>query len=636
MAPYYPISICRSDGVLEYTLNGSKIPNQPKSKDLEPAPNSQGQVAAYHRLSQEDIKTVQWRRKLAGMLMELLGGPEHTGTLPILRALLRIFSKNASSPWHSTEKNYVLKELPEDYVLWQHVKYSADSAQTTGPQKKTHAAAGTERNDAFLYGHPGGRSKKYRSPQEFFPHLLWLATDKEGNRLNCSCKNCSPDKRSGADTTEDASKNTNLDQGERPETVPDRNAKSIMSSRRIDAAASVPIPSSSLFRPTRSAEQELDRVANGKYLYRPGELVWFSKGPAWGLAVICKRQYVNSAARYLLQPLSHPLHHPPPQIKDQESIRPWLAWSLPQTTHSQIRTLKFDEVPWERVVRGDFGAGDAEVDGSILASKAVDGAYNLFDRLQIPTAATSEVCYRGMFLGGEKVWVGEPVRISADRDDIVILIIEQMIERATSMSSAVTLVGDVYKFVEMPTPYKDRSTWPTQNLPPRMVADLRFRNEVADNAKRGIWYEWRLLEPAARKSLSEIKGRWYESRSLIPILRGAEAAKQEIGQGATSDTSIWMNARGDNSSPEGQRKKNRLDTLGNAVPKDLKISRGLDGLPADDFFPDQQAAPQTSPPLTNVTNYEAGLGSSDADLRRYVNLDQGAGQQDFYGSRMRQ
>lgn len=70
------------------------------------------------------------------------------------------------------DKDYILKALPEGYVLWQQMKYS-ENPNAGSSAKKSHATAGAERNDAYLFGHPGGRHKKYRSPQEFFPHLAW-------------------------------------------------------------------------------------------------------------------------------------------------------------------------------------------------------------------------------------------------------------------------------------------------------------------------------------------------------------------------------------------------------------------------------------------------------------------------------
>jgi hypothetical protein len=75
------------------------------------------------------------------------------------------------------EKEYVLNSFPEGYVLWDHSAPEGESGQ----QK-----AGT-RTDAYLYGHPAGRTKRFRSPQEFLPHLRWLAI---GGESNCECKVC--------------------------------------------------------------------------------------------------------------------------------------------------------------------------------------------------------------------------------------------------------------------------------------------------------------------------------------------------------------------------------------------------------------------------------------------------------------
>lgn len=52
-----------------------------------------------------------------------------------------------------------------------------------------------DRQDSYLYGHPQGRKKRFRSPADFYNHLLWLATDAEGDSYNnCGCKICYPEK----------------------------------------------------------------------------------------------------------------------------------------------------------------------------------------------------------------------------------------------------------------------------------------------------------------------------------------------------------------------------------------------------------------------------------------------------------
>lgn len=360
-------------------------------------------------------------------------------------------------------------------------------------------------------------------------------------------------------------------------------------------SANIPRHRSSPALNTKTSEQLFDSNPENDFIYRPGELVWFNKGSAWGLSIILKRQMRGGGThQFLVQPLSHPYSHPAHVVKDRGSIRPWLAWSVPSTTLKQINDFTYDQVPWDRVLRGDFNqpnrSNDPEVDASILAAKGINEGYSFFDRVDIPTAP-GEVHYKGMFLGGEKVWVGEPVRLMGDtKDEIVIMVVHQMIERTTDTNSSVTIVGDIYKFVKMPTPqqYLDRSSWPTSvDLPARVNTDLIFRNEVAANAGTNVWREWRLLEPMARKSLADIKGRWYETRFLLPTLRGPEAFALDMAAGEASDAGLFMNSRVDMLSGPAKRKRNRLATLGRAVPADLKISRGLDGPAEDNVFPDQ-------------------------------------------------
>jgi hypothetical protein len=70
-------------------------------------------------------------------------------------------------------------------------------AEDSKKDKGKHAAGTFERQDSYLYGHPQGRKKRFRSPADFFHHLLWLSADEEGDAMNCPCKICSPDPKKG-------------------------------------------------------------------------------------------------------------------------------------------------------------------------------------------------------------------------------------------------------------------------------------------------------------------------------------------------------------------------------------------------------------------------------------------------------
>jgi hypothetical protein len=82
MAPHFPVTICRSDGQTEViTKTGIQELNRPTAAQLNGAPDAEGNVDCYKKLDYDEPKAVDWRRKLGGMLMHLLGGKAHSGML---------------------------------------------------------------------------------------------------------------------------------------------------------------------------------------------------------------------------------------------------------------------------------------------------------------------------------------------------------------------------------------------------------------------------------------------------------------------------------------------------------------------------------------------------------------------------
>ncbi|RKO85438.1 hypothetical protein BDK51DRAFT_33394 [Blyttiomyces helicus] len=70
------------------------------------------------------------------------------------------------------EKSIELVSLPTGYALY----------------KEVRAGGSTKAADSYLYGHP-----RFRSVNEFIPHLIWLA---RGGRLECECQYCTRKKSS--------------------------------------------------------------------------------------------------------------------------------------------------------------------------------------------------------------------------------------------------------------------------------------------------------------------------------------------------------------------------------------------------------------------------------------------------------
>ncbi|KAF1814120.1 hypothetical protein P152DRAFT_374770, partial [Eremomyces bilateralis CBS 781.70] len=158
MTEFQIIYIRRSDG--QKMVAGK--PNYPHNGQLNQKEQANGSKDYYHRLDEDSTKHRDWRKKLGAMMAKRKG-------------LL-------------DDKGYILAWLPEHYELWEHIKTRPSDSSPS----KSHAGGGHDRQDAYLYGHPLGTTKRFRSPKDFYHHLLWLSEDEEGNPDNCYCRACAP------------------------------------------------------------------------------------------------------------------------------------------------------------------------------------------------------------------------------------------------------------------------------------------------------------------------------------------------------------------------------------------------------------------------------------------------------------
>jgi hypothetical protein len=137
-------------------------------------------------------------------------------------------------------RSFLLQEFPAGFTLWEHIK-KTETADGTGkaPKTKSHAAGGHDRMDAYLYGHHG--KKRFRSPGEFFPHLLWLLTDESKSYENCRCVCCCPDPLQPAETRATSAK------AEKKTKTPEAVLKSPAQKSRASAKSSIDMTSSRPF-----------------------------------------------------------------------------------------------------------------------------------------------------------------------------------------------------------------------------------------------------------------------------------------------------------------------------------------------------------------------------------------------------
>lgn len=524
------------------------------------------------------------------------------------------------------DKSYILYDLPENYRLYEHVKSKAtdnDGKPTRNP--KNHAGGGHDRQDAYLYGHPLGRKKRFRSPADFFPHLLWLVTDTTTDPKNCSCKICSPDELQPLPPDPKSTqqiKNINPSATQEDMVlgpvvhtnsiveVPTR-APSTTQIRRptstlpLPAAvpAPTPTPQPAPLPPPLSPDQQID-TSYGRFTFRPGELIWFNREVAWGLAVILRRWITgpppNNRA-YIVQPLTEPYNHDTAKVVESENnIRPWLAWSPPGYFHKSLNDLPgltYDTADWQRIRNGAFGATSKDtltIDASILAAKTIDSSYTLFGfskTVPNPTVG-NETHWNGIYIGGEKLWLGEPVRLrhSTGTGENV-LVISSITERTQAPSYAiakttkVVLRGDIYTCSTVTPPEQPPSqSQDTRTIPMRMLEDLKRRNR-ASAASASITpspsnpnpqtFFWKLLGVNRSISLSDIKGRWYESSIMLPIINTPQAYLASLKAGKIESVDVYLNSRSECNRSDGVKRERREDAFGAAVPPSARVVEGL-------------------------------------------------------------
>jgi hypothetical protein len=69
MARFYPVYARRSDGKLEIVAKGKvKETNQPTPSQLSQKPDKDGVSDYYRQVGADEMKSLDWRRKLGGML----------------------------------------------------------------------------------------------------------------------------------------------------------------------------------------------------------------------------------------------------------------------------------------------------------------------------------------------------------------------------------------------------------------------------------------------------------------------------------------------------------------------------------------------------------------------------------------
>ncbi|KAF3061619.1 hypothetical protein GL218_04190 [Daldinia childiae] len=486
---------------------------------------------------------------------------------------------------------FVLESFPENYTLRQKFR---DDLGTKSRSKAT--------------------LKTYRSPTEFFDHLLWLVTDGE-DRTNCYCKHCKS--HNGSQTkTPTAKAQVPAKSGPAAKLTGPLGGNSPAQSATTSTASS-PAPSgpSGTSVASGSSGTSAQRVASAALttqaatssapvviqhdeppLFREGEVVWYILHPSFRLGLVIQNLPSNPAtstpAMHKIKPLSHSLRALGDVIQPEADMRPFLAFSVPapHPILDKFVNHPIEAIPWDaleaQVSKID---GGLSVEASKVGASRVDHSYSLFNPLMDATLQPNQQSFGGVFFGCEKICTFEAIRVRLeqaehpewDNPELPFAMVVRKIILEGTDKEELFFHGDLWLLQETDSPaHGDTLKYVT----PAMVREKMFRDRVKHTSN--THFEWVLIQNPIKKSEAHVRGRFHESEKLGPLLDTNWAATVQQGHFMPAHHKS-LNNRGDSKSFNVGRKESRSDAFAGIFPPGTVLSFGPDVVerPGNSYHP---------------------------------------------------
>ncbi|OAA68957.1 Transcription-silencing protein Clr2 [Cordyceps fumosorosea ARSEF 2679] len=308
-------------------------------------------------------------------------------------------------------------------------------------------------------------------------------------------------------------------------------------------------------------------------LFRVGEQVWFQNGNTWRLGIIASQNLQQPGVHELL-PLGSAMIPQQSVAKKDKDMRPFQAFSVPPVAIKDLNDKIFDEVLWADKFR-EFGADPSKrdlllLDASKMAASKVDWSNSLWSATSEDVQAKT-ITYYGCFLGAERMEVGDclrvrnlPVELSIVSEDLVVMGL-RVIYTSGDLPGAVFFRGTLYQRAD---PGADPSTLVSvEQLPVALRDESRWRSQ----AQPGAFYGWVVVGEGVRLKEKSIRGRFYPTHRVMPILNPA-AFEAAVARRQIEDQHPYLNSRMDGAGRYIGRKLNRLETLGSSVPVGVRLN----------------------------------------------------------------
>ncbi|KAK4172147.1 hypothetical protein QBC36DRAFT_223327 [Triangularia setosa] len=481
--------------------------------------------------------------------------------------------------------------------------------------------------DYYLYGHPASAKSIYRTPGEFASHALWLASGSKDNS-QCPCDLCAryveaQQKRAEAIAAWEANPASNS-AAVHYFTPPRSQPAFVHAEQQVQQTQQIRPPPQQ-----QQQQQQLTPLFPGtsvlSNVFRVGEMVWY-RFSAWRLGVIfaitlqpgTQAGAPDTSFDFRIAPLGHVTLQQEIVIKDAQTMRPFLTFSVPDSP-AYLKGKPFEEVDWlalsESERRGKDPTQQAQalqtigLEASKLAARSINDCFSFFNKIHdepTPDNLFRLQCFQGVYFGAEMILVNDPIRVQlglptdgsqqhpaeppAPTSGIMqVQQIQYLIPQTQPNTRPVLrFQGRLLRPIRAPVGNPPPGAIPPETLGLVFTEELTTRNTLEKNKSMG-WF-WviispRTLQPAAAgedpKNLTTTKlegdvlGRFYVSEKIMRLVN-ADLYKQWVDKGAVDEPPSYLNNRGASGNlGQIQRQPTRKQTFGRAVYGEFVVSRGL-------------------------------------------------------------
>jgi hypothetical protein len=158
-----------------------------------------------------------------------------------------------------------------------------------------------------------------------------------------------------------------------------------------------------------------------------------------------------------------------------------------------------------------------------------------------------------------------------------------------------------------------------------MREDLEARNKGIQ-AIGGPKSYWKLIQVGQVVDLANIKGRWYETSILAPIVNSQASYDNCVRSGQTDSVARSFNGRVDLGGTAGLRHETREGAFSRAVPADARLVDGIEPPPPAELpkteqpQPAPRPQPQQMPMQSDFDTQMGGQEHSDHLVSEFMNL----------------